>query len=139
MVCEINLAPDSGARLFVACIVPGPEQVEAEQSFIHGHATAACDALISEGCPKRIDLLVVVVAGDPRVPDVSLYGLTQVVSGTGVCAPVFEKLDELSNDRIRRRFAKRLDELTEDHFVRPNVEVTGLARLFAQGPCGPQG
>jgi hypothetical protein len=21
----------------------------------------------------------------------------------------------------------------------PNVEVTGLARLFAQGPCGPQG
>lgn len=23
--------------------------------------------------------------------------------------------------------------------VTPNVEVTGLARLFAQGPCGPQG
>ena len=23
--------------------------------------------------------------------------------------------------------------------VRPNVEVTGLARLFAQGPCAPQG
>lgn len=120
MAYEVNLAPDAGARLFVGCMSPEVEQVEAEESLIHGHATAPRDALISEGGPKRVDLLMILVAGKPRVPDIPLYGLTQVFSGTGVCSPVFEKLDEPYCDRIRRCFAKRWDEFAEDHFVRPN-------------------
>lgn len=120
MACEVNLAPDAGARLLVGRLVPDVEKVEAEQSFIHGHAAPARNALISEPCPKRVDLLVVLVGSDPRVPDVPLYGLTQDFSGTGVCSPVLEKLDEPDNDGIRRRFAECWDKLAKDHVVRPN-------------------
>jgi len=91
---------DPGSRVVGIAVVKVREQIEPVQPLVHRHPADGLNSLVTELGPQAVDSLVLLVALDPAVSNVTFDGVAELLDGTVIGLPVSKQLREPLNDGV---------------------------------------